>query len=112
MSELSIKVVIAGRSYPLTIAMEQEESIRTAARRIDERVQHLQSNYAVKDKQDLLAMSALQLAAEKTGMDHAIQTEVTDRISRLTRQLEAYLDEAVTNSSQEGGAPGTQKKHG
>ncbi len=64
MSSLSIKVNIAGRVYPLTIDPQEEEFIRKAADRINANVKELQENYAVRDMQDLLAMTTLQYATE------------------------------------------------
>lgn len=60
--QLKIKVKIADRVYPLTIRRYEEESIRIATKKIEEIVCRYEENYAVKDKQDLLAMCALQLA--------------------------------------------------
>lgn len=64
MKDLSIKVSIAGRIYPLTVQQNEEENIRKAAKAIDEMVKNYEQNYAVKDKQDLLAMCALQFATQ------------------------------------------------
>ena len=60
MSELSIKVTIGGRSYPLTINRSEEEKIRKAVSEIDKNIKELKNNYAVVDMQDLLAMTALE----------------------------------------------------
>lgn len=65
MSELSIKVTIGGRIYPITVSDGEEDKVRAAAKRVEENLKLLQSSYAVKDKQDLLAMTALQLASEQ-----------------------------------------------
>jgi len=65
MGEISIKINIADRVYPLRIEAEEEEVIRHAAKLINERMKELQENYAVRDKQDLLSMCVLQYA---TGM--------------------------------------------
>jgi cell division protein ZapA len=62
--KLKIKLSIADRVYPLTIRPEQEEGIRKAAKRINEVIKKFEQDYAVRDKQDVLAMSALQFAAE------------------------------------------------
>lgn len=62
MDELSIKVKIAGRMYPLTIPRQDEEKVRRAARLIDEQFHFFREQYAVKDRADLLAMVALQIA--------------------------------------------------
>ena len=65
MGEISIKINIADRVYPLRVSMEEEEVIRHAAKLINEKMKELQENYAVRDKQDLLSMCVLQYA---TGM--------------------------------------------
>ena len=46
MSELSIKVVIGGRTYPLTINRSEEEKIRKAVSEIEKNVKDLKNNYA------------------------------------------------------------------
>lgn len=65
MGELSIKVTIGGRIYPITVTDGEEDKVRAAAKRVEDNLKLLQSSYAVKDKQDLLAMTALQLATEQ-----------------------------------------------
>jgi cell division protein ZapA len=65
MGKSSIKVVLAGRTYPLTINEGEEEKVRTAVESINRNIKMLQDNYAVKDMQDLLAMTALQLATKE-----------------------------------------------
>jgi cell division protein ZapA len=65
MGKLSIKVVLAGRTYPLTINEGEEEKVRAAVESINRNIKMLQDNYAVKDMQDLLAMTALQLATKE-----------------------------------------------
>lgn len=52
--------------YPLTIRDEnEEEGIRLAVKKINEMVKKFEQNYEVRDKQDVLAMCALQFASEK-----------------------------------------------
>ena len=65
MSEkLKIKVSIADRVYPMTVLPEQEEGLRKAAKQIEAMIKQFEQNYAVRDKQDVLAMCALQFAAQ------------------------------------------------
>ena len=61
---LKIKISIADRIYPLTIHPDQEESLRLAAKKIEAMIKQYEQNYAVRDKQDVLAMSALRFAAQ------------------------------------------------
>ena len=60
MSEFSISITVAGRPYKLVVEKEQEELFRNAAKLIDKRIKEYSSSYAFKDKQDLLAMVALE----------------------------------------------------
>ena len=83
MSEpLKIKLTIADRLYPLTIQPEQEEGLRKASKKIEEMIKRFEKSYAVRDKQDVLAMCALQFAAqvEQQGLD-----ESNDLVSLETR---------------------------
>jgi len=64
MDELSIKVNILGRNYPLTIARSEENTVREAAMLVNDLSNSLQENYSVPDKQDLLAMAALKIAVK------------------------------------------------
>ena len=65
-NNLKIKVTIGDRVYPLTIKDEsEEEGIRRAVKRINEMVKQFEQNYEVRDKQDVLAMCALQFASQK-----------------------------------------------
>ena len=65
MSEkIKIKLTVADRVYPLTISPDQEASLRSSAKKIDDMTKQLEQNYAVRDKQDVLAMCALQYAAQ------------------------------------------------
>lgn len=63
-NSLKIKVNIANRTYPLTIKREEEEAIRMAVKQINEAVKRFEERYAVQDKQDVLAMCALQIATQ------------------------------------------------
>lgn len=62
--KLKIKLSIADRVYPLTIDPAQEEGLRKAAKNIEQLAKKFEQNYAVRDKQDVLAMCALQFAAQ------------------------------------------------
>jgi cell division protein ZapA len=70
MSEpLKIKLTIADRLYPLTIQADQEEGLRKASKKIEEMIKRFEKSYAVRDKQDVLAMCALQFAAQVAQKD-------------------------------------------
>ena len=92
MSDLSIKVNIAGRVYPLNINRDQEENVRKAAKHINAEIKKLQDNYAVRDVQDLLAMTALQLANQlRTGEREVAAELVSDELQELEATLDNFL---------------------
>ena len=62
--KFKIKISIADRVYPLTIEPSQEEGLRVASKKIDIMIKQFEENYAVRDKQDVLAMCALQFASQ------------------------------------------------
>jgi cell division protein ZapA len=81
MSEISIKVHIAGRSYPLTIKATDELRIRAIEKKLEDTVHSFQESYAVKDKQDLLAMAALQVLAMTPATPEKIIETVVETIT-------------------------------
>ena len=85
MAKLSLKVVVAGRTYPLSVEEAEKEKVMNAAADINKAIKLLQDNYAVKDMQDLLAMTALQLAS-KEG-----QVESSEDNSELLNKIEEDL---------------------
>ena len=96
MSEkLKIKLSIADRVYPLTVDMSQEEGLRSASKKIDVMIKQFEQNYAVRDKQDVLAMCALQFASQveqkqiETTDDHL---ESLERLKKMDLLLSHYLD--------------------
>ena len=62
--QLSIKVQIAERFYPLKIKRTDEEKIRKAARLINNKVLQYKQRYTDKDSQDFMAMAALQFVIQ------------------------------------------------
>ncbi|HEY0056858.1 MAG TPA: cell division protein ZapA [Pedobacter sp.] len=96
MGEISIKINIADRVYPLRVNMEEEEVIRRAAKIINDRIKEYQDNYAVRDKQDLLSMCVLHYAtatlkADKKRVDE--DTEVADKVYQLDQLLTKFFQQ-------------------
>lgn len=91
---LKIKLSIADRVYPLTIDSSQEEGLRSASKKIDEMIKNFEQSYAVRDKQDVLAMCALQFASqvEQKQIDVIeIETSSLVRLQNLDRKLSELL---------------------
>ena len=78
--KLKIKLTLADRVYPMTITANQEASLRASAKKIDAMIKQLEENYAVRDKQDVLAMCALQYAAQLEKQSEKKEVEGSDSI--------------------------------
>lgn len=93
MSKLSIKVIVAGRSYPLNVHENEQEKVLRAAEEINKAIKVLQDNYAVKDMQDLLAMTALQLATKTGAKIEKVQVPTDySSIEQALEQLSGEFD--------------------
>ena len=93
--KLKIKLSIADRIYPLTVNMSQEEGLRSASKKIDVMIKQFEESYAVRDKQDVLAMCALQFASQleqKSAGNSIDGTETIDRLKKINDLLVQYLD--------------------
>jgi cell division protein ZapA (FtsZ GTPase activity inhibitor) len=94
MNELSISLPIADRSYRLAIDKEHEELFRKAAKLIDKRIKDYSSSYAYKDKQDLLAMVALEYATGYLQNDQLLSENETQWREKL-QTIDQALDEQL-----------------
>ncbi|MDA9015240.1 cell division protein ZapA [Flavobacteriaceae bacterium] len=91
---LKIKLTIANRVYPLTIAPEQEASLRASAKKIESTIQQLEKNYAVRDKQDVLAMCSLQYAAQLEkykNQNASTPSESDDKVQELIDLIDVHM---------------------
>ena len=100
MAEVSLKVLIAGRTYPLTIKQEDEQAVQFAAKLINEKVKEFEQNYSVRDKQDLLAMSCLQFATAVVNNEGKFQSEEKGLEKRLLEMDQLLTDCLGKNNEQ------------
>jgi len=94
--KLKIKISIADRVYPLTIQPSQEEGLRKAAKKIEAMIKQFEQSYAVRDKQDVLAMCALQFAAQTEQKDIDNSSEMIEAEEKL-RSLNDLLQQHLTS---------------
>ncbi len=91
---LKIKISIADRVYPLTIQAHQEEGLRKAAKKIEAMIKQFEQSYAVRDKQDVLAMCALQFAAqtEQKAINNTGEVQLAEeKLKNLNDLLQKHL---------------------
>jgi cell division protein ZapA (FtsZ GTPase activity inhibitor) len=92
--EISIKVLIGDRQYPLKIASDEEENVRKAAKLVNDRSKFYAENFSVQDKQDAIAMSALEFASENLNASSKDQT-LSAELEQILIELDKYLDKEI-----------------
>ncbi len=97
--KFKIRITIANRVYPINVqSEEEEESLRKAAVKINNLIQKFEQDYAVTDKQDVLAMCALQFASsleiDRIKEDAHIE-KAAQRLQRINRLLSERIDETT-----------------
>ena len=94
--KLKIKVTIGDRVYPLTINGEnEEEGVRKAVKKINDLIKRFEENYEVRDKQDVLAMCALQFASlqeVKTVYNGQDAEKIEDKLIAMNKMLDIHLE--------------------
>lgn len=95
MDKLKINVVIAGRTYPLSVSnTKEEEGMRKAANAINNLISLYEKNYAVSDKQDVLAMSALQFASKleiSSLKKESTEKEAIQKLNEISNMIDVHL---------------------
>jgi cell division protein ZapA len=93
MGELSIKIKIADREYPMRIDSSEEERIRIAGKMVNEKLKYYRDQFGIDDKQDLLSMVAFDCMVEK------MKTEATNSnlAENITNQI-SFLDQLVAEA--------------
>jgi cell division protein ZapA (FtsZ GTPase activity inhibitor) len=89
MSKIPLKIVVAGRTYPLSVNEGEQRKVLKAAEDINNSIKLLQETYAVKDMQDLLAMTALQLATKSTNAQQLEPdfSEIEESLTNLLKDI-------------------------
>jgi len=91
--ELSIKIKIADREYPMKVAAEDEERIRQAGRVINERLKSYRERFGIDDKQDLLSMVAFDCMVDKLQAEEKYSNTDETVIEKIS-----YINTLITQS--------------
>jgi cell division protein ZapA (FtsZ GTPase activity inhibitor) len=93
MDERSIRVELAGRAYPLTIQVAEEVHVHRAVDEINESINRLKEGYPLTDRQDLLAMAAMEVSVR--AMNANASKQEAEAAAALTG-IEKLLAEITT----------------
>jgi len=94
MDKLSIKLHVANRIYPMKIERKSEEFIRNAIKQIEERLKFYEENYAIKDKQDLLAMCLIEYASKFESVNNEKVVD-DDGLNEKLAKIESLLSSNI-----------------
>lgn len=77
--------------YPLTVDSREEAQLQKAADELAKKLKAFEQSYAVRDKQDLLAMCALQYATEALKQQEQTNEHITQRLTKLEQEVTSAL---------------------
>ena len=78
-----ITINIAGRTYPLNVPSDEEETLRKVGRQIEQMIKDFEASFDVKDKQDALAMCALKLGTSAEVFRLSYDKQLKSSLSRI-----------------------------
>jgi cell division protein ZapA len=94
MEELSIRIKIADREYPMKVKASDEEKVRSASRLINEKLKSYKEQFGIDDRQDLLAMVAFDSLVEKMKTDETHQ-EIDQNVFEKVNQLNYLVSQSI-----------------
>lgn len=94
MRELSVKIRICDREYPMKVFVEDEARIRAMGKRINDKVKTYQEKFGIDDKQDLLAMVAFDCLVDKFKLNDTAssETKISEQVSNLIQLVTQALE--------------------
>lgn len=98
MEKKVMNLTIADRTYPLHVREGQEQIMEKAAKMLNERIQDYATRFKVQDRQDLMAMAALEicsryfevLKSEKSSEDESIVSRLMEIDQFLGQHIQQY----------------------
>ena len=87
MEELAVKIKICGRVYPMRVQATDEQCVRQASNLINEQVKTYSEKFGIHDKQDLLAMVALDCLIDTLKL----KNKATEETQALEEQVDALI---------------------
>lgn len=91
MEELSIKIKIIDREYPMRVAPDEEERLRMAGRMVNEKFKFFRDQFGIDDKQDLLAMVAFDCLVERLKLEND-KDHKSSTVDQKLNNLESLLN--------------------
>ena len=93
MEQLSIRLKIGNREYPMTIKKEEEELIRKVGKKINEQINSYKTKMNIDDPQDLLAMVAFDSYIKLSNQNKSpVESNlVLEKLKEINKSVDNYL---------------------
>lgn len=94
MGELSLKIKIHDREYPIKVTEQDVEMMREIESTLNDRISNFRKQFKVDNKQDLLAMVAFDLMVEvtKSAKNQGLQEDqIAEKVSHLNQMISEVL---------------------
>ncbi len=87
-----VNITIAGRTYPLTVSENEEQTVKLSEQKIQSNINKLTDRYKINDPQDLLAMTALEFA---TRIENSKAADLSEQDKKKLDEIRNLLDSIV-----------------
>ena len=91
---LSIKLKIADRDYPMQVEMPEEAKLRAVGKHINQQLKQYREEYGVEDKQDLLAIFAVDCMMDRNTLEED-KTSLENIILQKIQSLDQLIDQVL-----------------
>lgn len=90
MEELSVKIRICDREYPMKVCGEDEARIRAVGKLINDKIKTYKEKFGIEDKQDLLAMVAFDCLMDTLKSNS--KEKIVEQVNNLTQLVAQVLE--------------------
>jgi cell division protein ZapA len=90
---ISINLPVGDRSYRLKIKAEDEQTVRTMAKKMNDQLNQFKGQYPGKDMQDYLAMSLLSFVTEEQPSNAQVAADHDTEV--FLSRIEASIDKGL-----------------
>ena len=98
MAEISVKIKVGNRVYPLTVDEKDKDRVEQAATMVNGNINKLKQDYGLNDWVDLLAMTAFEFANQSLDQSNPqINNSTSDQLlEKKLSDLQLQIEEILT----------------
>jgi cell division protein ZapA len=96
MGDISIKIKIADRDYPMRVSEEELDKVMLAGKMLNEKLNLFKERFGVEDKQDLLAMVTFDNFVEKLNSKNTGEGIINEVYIQKIIQLDNLISSTLS----------------